>query len=479
MKRSIFTIIALIITLSVISQDLNVKAMLLYKSDGSQDTVIWKNVWSYSDRTVFYGKENPQDDDYINFSFAVSDTYQVTYACSLTPSGQKAPYSSFGMMLSSSHINDIPEMQINWEKDMYRGLYFVDKGEWLWPTSVFPEEGNIIESCQMDYEYVKEHLALIPGQTYYARAYYILDGNIYYSSEVETLVPKALRTMFDIVYPDYCAINDTIIFSFDAAAIINNNADLFGDNSGYRQRLLKEYVRKVLIMKGITNFLSLATKIERCVDGNLYVIDDIPSAIVDDALQFINNELLETYYLQAIPDNVFWGAGTTTEFGTRKCLLTMLCEVDEKWGIRDNQYLCTLLDGTTAKPQIAFMLNHLMRPGETYNVKLTLAPNTFDESDTRNTDFQVYIASLKDDGSIPTIQEAQLFGDDTLTVGVPIFVVKPHELKTITIPYKATSFTDQHFLQLMHVHTFTSSANRAKYGQIFRIVGIEVEPKGR
>lgn len=481
MKKILFTLLVLATTLPIAAQTLNVKAIIIHKNDGNQDTIIWKNAWGYSYDTDFYGKEYPMDDDYIKLDFTISSDYQLSFHCYLTPDGEKAPCTQYGILFSSNHIDNLPldsAFLFNYNSNYYtyknNSFYYIDKKEWEWGVSA---------SSNSDFFYLEptivyNHLSLKPGQTYYARAYYILDNNTFFSSEIPVRAPKTIKAAKDICYVDYGQISDSVIFNIDATNIILNNLDLFGNNSGYKQKLLKEYVSKVMNKKKWNDIQSMISEVEKCDDGNLFVINEIPSEIIDETIKAINNELHDTYYLQANPYTIYKGSPTPKEFGTWKCQLTMISGVDEKWGIQGNQYLCTLPEGTIGKPYLAFMLNHLMRPEETYNVKITFAPNTYDESDMRNTELRVYLASLKDDGSVPTIEEAKLFVDDTLTVETPMFMIKPHELKTINIRYKATSFTNQHFLQLMHIRSFTSAANRSKYNQIFRIVGIEVEPTG-
>ena len=58
-------------TLSAAAQDLKVKSMVVYKTDGTRDTIMLKPSDSY-----FYGKENPEDGDYVRgglWSYISSD----------------------------------------------------------------------------------------------------------------------------------------------------------------------------------------------------------------------------------------------------------------------------------------------------------------------------------------------------------------------------------------------------------------------
>ena len=228
---------------------------------------------------------------------------------------------------------------------------------------------------------------------------------------------------------------------------------------------------------GTEAIIEMTSKIETCDDGVLYIVDNIPSSVTDEALDIIKDEIIQPFYVQANPENVYIGATTINEFGTFNCIPTIY-QVDKKWGIRDNQYLYTSLEGQgiTTKPRLALLMNHLMQPGKVYDVTLSFAPNIQNEADSLNTYFYVCIGDQNDDGTMPKLAEAQTFPIDTITGKTGEFIAGPYELTNIMMQYIPTNFTDRHVLQLCHNKSFTSSANRKKYGQQFRVVGIEVKP---
>ena len=133
--------------------------------------------------------------------------------------------------------------------------------------------------------------------------------------------------------------------------------------------------------------------------------------------------------------------------------------------------------GITTKPSVAFELDHLVQSGKTYDVTLTLAPNTENEADTRITCYYVTIANAEStEGGIPRIDEGQRFGVDSTVSNKPVFIAQPHELKVMKMQFTATNFADKLYMQLDHAKSFISSMSRNKYSQQFLIVGVEVKP---
>ena len=475
MKKYIVFFLFAVAALSATAQNFNVKAIVVYKTDGTQETVLLtkKASIAYSD---FYGKVNPVDDDYIALSFDIAADNHVTYRITLSKEGRNAPYNTFGVLFSSSHIDSIPSdhflpysegrMYYNFDKKM---SYNVDMTNYL-------DRYNV--ECTLYPQSIEKNLAYSPGQAFYVRAFYVLDGKVYFSSEVEARMPKTVSAMRKTVYADYAAINDSVLLKFDASEIINNNLELFGNVSDYKQQLLLKYVSPLLAALDPVALTSMASKTEVCDDGMLYMINNVSSMVIDQALNTMNEEVSQPFYVQANLGNVFTdGSATATTFGTLKCVPTII-EADEKWGIRDNQYLFTSTDGqgTAAKPQLALAMNHLMHPGKVYDVTLTFAPNTQDETDTLNTYFYVCIADQTDSGTLPTLANSQSYGTDTIVSRRGLFIAKPQELKVMTMEYTPTNFTDMHVLQLCHQFSFLSAASRKKHGQHFRVVGVEVKP---
>ena len=477
MKTKIFLLSLLsAITLTVTAQDLSMKAMVIYKTDGSRDTILWQNAWGDSYETAFYGKENPVDDDYVTLYFSISEDYQITYRSSLTDDGRKNPYSTYGTIISTEHIESYGNLTTPTD------LFFVNQ-LWGWTQksdSRIPI-GNDTYNYVINPSNVKKYFNFTPGQTFYVRAAYVLDGKTYWSTEVEARAPKTRSLMHELIYPNYVmypdfySSNGYVLFNSDVASVLSNYTDIFGEVNESKIRLFTDCIKKDLSKMDFENVKAMATKVEHCDDGLLYLIDDIPSPVIDEALQMLKEEMSQPFYMQVNLQSTYYGSTSVTEFGTDKCIPTIVV-ADEKWGISDNQYLTTLPTSTTAKPKLAILIDHLLMPNSTYDITLTIAPNTQNEADTCNTYFTVYIADENEDGTMPLLSKSTAYGSDLVISDKPAFIAKPQELTTVTMQYVPKVFTETHVLQLEHRYSFLSVANRARYGQQFRVVGIEVKP---
>ena len=451
-------------SLSATAQDFNVNAIVIYKSDGTQDTVSLAKRSSFV-ATDFYGKENPVDDDYIRLAFTLFEDNSIGCRPALTELGIGAPYTAYGVMFSSNHIEGVPQSHNP------NQLYFVDTKQWYKPDTYTYYASRLFFTPQS----VMNYFALVPGQTYFARAYYMLDERAYYSSEVEVRAAKTKQAVINHSYAGYYRAADNVAIKIDAESIINANADLFGTATDNVKQMVTQYVAKVLGTKSTAELQAMASNTEECEDGTLYIINETPAALVAEVVKAISDELQKSYYIPASLSNVYEGKSTNTEFGTASCSPIMIM-ADAKWGIRDNQYLSVVPNSTTSKPRLAFEVNYTVQPGKTYDITLTVAPNTQNEADTTKTYFTVYIASLNDEGAVPKISEAQAFGTDTIISNKPIFIAKAMEQKQMTMQYKASSFADKLYLQLDHHFSFFSAANRARYSKDFRVVGVEIKP---
>ena len=449
---------------SATAQEINVCTIVIHESDGTHDSITLDN----TDMVVsssFYGKENPVDDDYIRLAFTLFEDNSIGCRPALTELGVGAPYTAYGVMFSSNHIDGVPQDHIP------NQLYFVDTKQWYKPDTYTEYARRLFFTPQS----VMNYFALVPGQAYYARAYYILDERAYYSSEVEVRAAKTKQAVINHSYAGYYRAADNVAIKIDAETIINANAALFGTATDNTKQVVLQYVTKVLNEKSAAELQAMASKTEECEDGTLYIINETPAALVAEVVKAISDELQKSYYIPASLSNVYEGKSTSYEFGTYNCSPIMIM-ADAKWGIRDNQYLSVVPTLTTAKPRLAFEVNYTVQPGKTYDITLTVAPNTQNEADTTKTYFTVYIASLNDEGAVPKISEAQAFGTDTIINNKPIFIAKAMEQKQMTMQYKASNFADKLYLQLDHHFSFFSAANRARYSKDFRVVGVEIKP---
>lgn len=462
-------------TLSAAAQDLRVKSMVVYKTDGTRDTIMLKPSGSY-----FYGKENPEDGDYIggglrSYISSYAEYCSITYQHNLTEIGKSTPYTAYGYMLSSNPITTAPDFS----SSTYKGytltdLYFVDKDTWY-----EPRDRTYPSTIYMYNNSFWENLGLMPGVTYYGRAYMMLDDKVYYGTEYSFRAPKHRRIIWNLWYPDYTGINDSVIM-----ATVDEGFDPLY-NTVASKKIAENYIASVLRNLPSEELLGMATKTEDCDDGTLYVIEQVSDKIVNQARAMMEQEAMQEFFVEASLDNVLTvNSVTTTTFGTYKCTPSIMT-CSDTIGVRDNKCFYTNPTMQSSAPQLSVKLDHIMLPGQEYEVSFTFVPG-MTKADTLATYFQVYIADGLGDNTIsdnyPPLAKAyaSVYGNDTVFVSnrieVGAFKASATEPTTITLRYTPTRLTFCHALQLQHVVKFITASKRNTYGQRFCISGISVKP---
>ena len=469
MKKIFLFMLMAVMSLTATAQNFKSKAIVVYKTDGTRDTTLLMRKASIAS-SGFYGKENPVDDDYVKLDFTFAEDNYITCTCTLTRDGKNAPYQSYNIILSTEHINTVPAEYsgtINGEQ-----IYYLDKKQFFKPDYTERRYGAGQTVLRFYPASVKQYFAPEPGRQFYARAYYILDDNSFFSSEIELRAPRTVALVSDYYYSDYTHADADIVYKADFDKIFADHAGQLGTATDYTKQLLRQYLAQAL--QGV-DLKTMAAKTEDCDDGVLYIIDEVPATVIEQALQLISDDSKKSYYLQAMPSNVYNDYTSSAYFGTSQASFQTIT-ADEKWGIPSNQYLAANPTGTVTKPRVAFELPHLMQPGKTYDVTLTLAPNTENDADTTVTCFYVTLANAVDTKRAPSINDGQRFGTDSTISEKPVFVAQPYELKVMTMQFTADNLADKLCLQLDHAVSFVTMRNRSKYSQQFRIVGIEVKP---
>ena len=455
-------------TLSTAAQDLKIKAMVVYKIDGTHDTIMLKPSDSY-----FYGKENPEEDDYIHgglwsYVYYDAEDCSITYQHNMTGIGKSTPYTAYGYMLSSNPITSAPDFTSN----TYKGytitdLYFVDKNTWYAPEELSYYSRIYMYDANSPYE--KKNLGLTPGVTYYGRAYMMLDDKVYYGKEYSFRTPKHRRIVWNLGYPDYTGINDSVIYRIS----VDEGFDPVY-NTVASKEIAENYIASVLKDLPSEELLGMAAKTEACDDGTLYVIEQVNDEIVNQARAMMEQEAMQEFFVGASLDNVITGNSTTT-FGSYWCN-PVIMECSDTIGVRDNKCFYTTLTAASSTPQLSVKLDHIMLPGKEYEIQFTFVPR---EGDTKPTCFQVYIADGRGNtmygDTFPALADAKVYGNDTIVNNKSCFMASATEPTTITLRYTPTRLTYCHALQLQHVVIFNTESKRNTYGQCFCISGISVK----
>lgn len=468
-------------TLSAAAQDLRVKSMVVYKTDGTRDTIMLKSSNSY-----FYGKENPVDGDYIRghiwtntnkrtslYRSTLYDSFE--YSCNLTEVGRNSPYTVYGYMISSNPITTAPDFSNSkGYSELYTKMYFVDKNKWYGrqyssntkTLYLFDEDENSGSQFPM-------HLGLSLGTTYYARAFMMLDDKVYYGEEQSFRTQRTRFLVYNVDYQDYSVVNDSVIYAVGSTIYFGE------DNTVVGRGIASEYVGKVLKSLSEEELLAIVTKTEDCDDGTLYVIEQVSDEIVNQARAMMEQEAMQEFFVEASLDNVLTvNSVTTTTFGTYKCTPSIMT-CSDTIGVRDNKCFYTNPTMRSSAPQLSVKLDHIMLPGQEYEVSFTFVPG-MTKADTLATYFKVYIADGQGnamyDDTFPALANAKVYGNDTIVNNRKCFQASATEPTTITLRYTPTRLTFCHALQLQHVVSFSIASQRNTYGQRFCISGISVKP---
>ncbi len=464
-KHKIIILLLALFCAGASAQDCRVKSVVVYKSDQTQDVISWNEALG----SMFYGKENPQDGDYINglCSFSGLDI-QLDYSCVLTPIGAAAPYNFYGMILSSEHITgEVGYEVLSQSYHPIGALYFADQKQLINRPSPSNERFYIPNCYSGIYG-----LQLEMGKTYYSRPFYYLDNRMYYGLESENYAPKTKDIVLYHFYPEYISVNDSVFFYYDAAQIVADNPDLFGSSpTDVSSQVVKESIKNVLAAQSEETVQGMVTKTEDCDDGKLYLIDTPSADVVSQAIASIKAEAEQAFYVKATPEAAYFKPSLSGSIGTKSCTVEMM-QCDEKWGVPDNEFLVTPASGATTKPTLALSLNHLMSPGRTYDVTLVYAPATEEAlNDSCNTYVNIYIADgVGKNMTADTFSDYQTYGSSKNPYEIP-----PLEITRITMEYTPMRFATCHALQINNTKSMVSSGNRKKYGRILRVIGVEVK----
>lgn len=490
MKNYIITSLLLASTLTTVAQELSVKAMVIYKTDGTKDTIMYPMgddpSWITGENT-FYGKENPEDDDYITCNFDYSINYEDMYLSKLfctyqlTPLVSNAPVGHCRCLLSSSPIPSEPQDYMLYYGYHSYTLLFLDTTF----NSGYPVtygsyiSNNSTEAFLFGEKNDRYNRKLVPGTTYYGKAYCPLDGKIYFSKETSFRVPKTRKIVKGLQYSDYIFANDSVVF------ILGDVDFSQGDSTAVSKQITSQYLVQTINALPKEDMLAMVTKTEECDDGTLYVIDSINEDVINLAHNIMENDAKQEFFVEASLDNVLTGnSTTTTTFGSYGCTPTCIT-FSNTIGIQDNKAFYTGKPLTTgSSPRLCVNINHIMLPGQEYEIKFTFLPKRlyiydYPDSLARPTYFRVYVADGKGDSmygdSFPLLQNANVYGNDTV-IGNSCFAASATEPYEITIRYTPTRLTYCHALQLRHAVAFSTAANRERYSQDLCISGIYIKP---
>lgn len=473
MKHIIYIITALLLcTVSVQAQRRDYPALQITLQDGTKDTLFIGTNGLIS----MYGLNNATCDDYIrkqdnSIIFSYKDFY-FTNPLSLTGYGLEAEQEGFGRIVADKPIDDnmsIKEIgrSPKGEDCSMRGCLYINDDKELW----FPRKSDLGRDYFDFYNSKNENvLTLKYGATYYWRPFYLLDGKTYLGEEETVRCPKLVS---------YVIMEEDIQNTIEQRVVYNNESEVrnrlqtyYDSQSVYLDSINQQYFKDYRNSLTEEQIAAIAMRTEVCDDGTLYFIN-MPDSEVEKMIADIDKEGNTPFYTQ--------GNNETTVF--LKTETTKIVTCDEKWGVRDNQYITSeTLVSTSSKPDIYVKLDHVMLPGKTYNITVTIAPQTDETKEIKPLYLRLDIYNKDyDDNTFKQSVAAHTSGMVRLNVPdatavTDAIIAEGDKVNTYTIQYTPKQFVYYNAFAISHIKNFLTSANRNKYEQHIRLVGVEVAP---
>lgn len=381
MKHIIYIITALLVcTVSIQAQRRDFPALQITLQDGTKDT-LFNDLLITNRLTKFYiinmyGLNDATCDDYlkmncdIEFSYGKFNFSHYMHPYSLTNYAIEAWFNGYGIIVSDKHIDDNKSIKEIGTDSQGRncskgGCLYINNNKELWFSyGINSPQEFFFDSKQDEHGSYNHVLSLKYGTTYYWRSFYILDGKTYLGEEKAVHYPKLMS---------YFLIQNDIWQMTEANVVFNNEGEIrnkletyYGNNSVYFDNICQKYFKDYRHSMTEAQIAAAAVRTEVCDDGTLYFID-MPDSEVEKIIADIDKDGNTPFYVQ--------GNNATTVFLSTTATKIVTC--DEKWGVRDNQYITSdILNSTSSKPDIYVKLDHVMLPGKTYNITVTIAPQT-------------------------------------------------------------------------------------------------------
>lgn len=472
MKRYITTtILTLFLALTTVNAQNGLPAMTIHMKDGTKVTKLLKETPAMN----FYGMNDEQDDDYVVCEAEAStvNVGEMTVACQLTPTAyDKKVNGECYIIISDKPINK--EMLYTYNTQMngsYRSTTISFKNHSAKGTLI---NLNKIVVNDVTFDDPSKFAYTITG---------LQEGTKYYVCAV--LKSNNCCTTKDITMPYFP--KGTLVASGKYVSLdgvtnfVNANKDLFGMNTNVARQLAEKYWMNILRNGDIDVELALADSVADNIYGKDYFFYSLTHK--DEILERIKADEVNNMYIKATPQALAPSTTSTYEFGTNGIMQPLeegaiMVQCDSKWEIPGNEYMLLQPSNTSAKPNPAFCLNGIMLPGKTYNVTITLAPQT-DETDTENKPYYFNVYMVEGNGDYMNNDTYPRLATKAVNPTDPAgksteFIAEADKLTSFTIPFTPTKLVYCHGIQLAHIKSFTTSANRTKYCQAPRIVGFSV-----
>ena len=474
MKKYIY-IVAILMAFVVesVAQEREFPALQINFKDGTSELVTFP-ISGYR-----YGVDNPKDGDYIT--------------CSLERA-VNVPYAKAGSMIPKYSLT---EYGVEAESLCQKvGLIFSDAPIDTTALDVSRIGGDIyaIINQKSDYIYEKDFLNTVSqelGKVYYCLAYYMLDGTVYYSEQLEQKIPKTLVDVLKRKGVKSLPIDDKNVVIMDSKEVRSQLYAHYGVTSSLcidSLAIAKESEFHKTLTVELAKQSALA--VDTCDDGHIYYVS-LPASYTQEIINHIDQEANTSFYVKATIETAIYplSAPNKREFATvlASGVELAMVDCDAKWGVKDNQYLHSNIPATSNfSPAIALNLNHIMVPGKKYNITFSLAPQTDAESvDTLNLQFYVLMADGQGVSNVndtypehvtsPKSSSDKYFiksgGEDPY-----VFVGYADKVTSYTFEYTPERLEFSHAFKVVNQFPTMLSSRKKLYGHNIRLIGVEVTP---
>lgn len=459
-------------------------ALQINFKDGSSEMV------AYPISGYRYGVDDPQPGDYIRCCMEDAPTMATPYPGNLIPSYSLTGYGKealahcdgFGLVFSDAPI-DTDKMNIQGTEVLYTILDGRQQRD-----SYLDPSGR----ATVFYEQYCQEL----GKTYYLLAYYCLDGVMHYSEPLVQRIPKRIADVIARDSSNLCSLNKKTYVRFDYSSVSVKVKEHYGVKSS----LCIDDVVSTMAQNHISSLSEEQVKqmtdsVDMCDDGNIYFLA-LDATFAQEVIAFIDKEAATSFHLKAadaiemvlMPNDAT--QNVETEFVTHLAIgyNPILVSCDTSWGVVGNQYISTNVPYLSSRAaSLAVRLNLLMLPGKSYQVTVSLAPETDELStDTLDVEFFMLMADGEDkvlvNDTYPKHQKRQLLNKgraDKYTVINPetegcVFTAYVDKVTTYTFEYTPERLVYNHALKLMNTSAIISTT-RGK-GKNIRLISIDVAP---
>ena len=452
-KKHIITALLAATAMGVQAQQRDIPVMKVHLKDGTSHTFTGAKM---------YGVNNPTADDYVDVSICeFNELGNLRYSCKHTLYGNEAESDMYGIIVSNTPITEVPSV----EDCPTPGLMlYINNGEKTWFT---PDRYGIID------------FGPELGATYYVRSFYYLDGKTHLGKEVTKRCPKTIN---GVINKENITLYGNFISFTGMDEAKQQLKDKYGSITPYLGTLLtnkcKDYAKSLTEEQRA----AAAQSTEVCDDGTIYFLP-VPENLIREMTAQVDAEGNTPFYVQANEQTLLPAVSSRNYYGyfigSQGTVETVHC--DEAWGVRDNQYVTTVVNSSTAfSPTLGIGFDHVMLPGKTYDISFSIAPQTDTLStDTLALNFYVFIADSEwDFGTFnvaaPTIKNPEV------TEGTQkqkcTFVAEPDKVTTYTIQYTPQRFSYTHAFEVVNSQSVFLTTAKKRYGRNIRLIGIDVRP---